>query len=165
MKCTECPGYLREVRGDFDYGTLSGGLPITLLGVPRDQCTTCGGREVGIWRTNDLHRLLANSYVRKPGRLAPAEARYLRKFLGWSAADFAANLGVTTTQVSRWENGMAMGATAERLLRLLASTHDGAKPVTVEELRNLLGRKVSTVRPLRLALRVKRGKWVREETR
>ena len=166
LRCTECSGRLREGCEDFDYGTMSGGLAITLRDCTVDRCADCGEWEVGFWRVLDLHRLIASSYVRKPGRLAPAEARFLRKFLNWSAADFAANMGVTTTQVSRWENGMAMSATAERLLRVLASTHDmegKAKRVTMEELQVLLARKSGPVRPLRMVLRVKRGRWVRED--
>jgi transcriptional regulator with XRE-family HTH domain len=49
--------------------------------------------------------------------------RYLRKYLGWSGADFAAHMGATRETVSRWETGDApIGPTADRLLRLMVVT-------------------------------------------
>jgi transcriptional regulator with XRE-family HTH domain len=47
----------------------------------------------------------------------------LRKYLGYLATDLAAIMGVAPETVSRWEstkNPQAIGAPAERLLRLMA---------------------------------------------
>ena len=41
----------------------------------------------------------------KEERLLPTEIVFLRKFLGWSSSDFARNLQIDKTQVSKWEHG------------------------------------------------------------
>jgi DNA-binding transcriptional regulator YiaG len=38
---------------------------------------------------------IAHAVIAKRERLTPAEIRFLRKFLGWSGADFAAHVGTT----------------------------------------------------------------------
>ena len=61
----------------------------------------CGEHEVAIPRIEDLHRTIAQAVIAKRERLTPAEIRFLRKFLGWSGADFAAHVGTTPETVSR----------------------------------------------------------------
>jgi hypothetical protein len=41
--------------------------------------------------------------IHKPARLSGSEVRYLRKYLGWSGADFAGHVGVDPSTVSNWE--------------------------------------------------------------
>ena len=51
-----------------------------------------------------------------------AELRRLRKQLGWTQAQLAEAVGVARNTVARWERDeLAMRATAERLIRLLAA--------------------------------------------
>ena len=70
-----------------------------------------------------LHEVIAQSVAKKTAKLTTAEIKFLRKYLGWSSKDFADAMGVTPTQVSRWESKTIpkpMSSTAERLLRVLA---------------------------------------------
>ena len=62
--------------------------------------------------------------VLRGGIVEPApEIRFLRKYLGWSTADFASRMGTARETVSRWESGaVPMGSQADRLLRLLVAT-------------------------------------------
>lgn len=109
---------------DGSYGYDACGLPnVTLQKVEVRRCPKCGETEVAIPGLESLHRSLALVLIRKPGRLVPAEIRFLRKYLGWSGADFAARMGPTAETVSRWETGATpMGPTADRLLRLKVAT-------------------------------------------
>lgn len=158
MKCLQCQAPLRQRREDFDY-TLSG-LSVKLLDVEVSRCTRCPEWEVAIPRIEELHRVLAGLVIRKPGRLACSEIRFLRSWLGWTGAELAMTLGVTATQVSRWENGMAMGATAERLLRLVVAEREpAASRLSIEDLRRLMVRDSARPRPLRLELKARGGNW------
>jgi transcriptional regulator with XRE-family HTH domain len=56
----------------------------------------------------------------KRATLDPDEIRFLRKYLGFSGAGFAAAVGASKETISRWENGKAkMNTAAERSLRLM----------------------------------------------
>ena len=118
--CVSCGGPLGgpEAR-TVPYRALPG---VFLDGVPVWTCGECGEEEVGIPRLEQLQRLLVHVVARRPGHLQPPEIRFLRKHLGWSGREFASAFGVAPETVSRWEHGERnMGATAERLLRLLAT--------------------------------------------
>ena len=115
------------------------GLPgVTLVGVDVSRCAHCGEHEVAIRRITDLHRVMAHAVVRKPCRLTPAEIRFLRGTLGWSGQDFAEHMGATAETVSRWENGRAaMGAQADRLLRLLVLHSQPAPSYDLAEMKRI----------------------------
>lgn len=118
MKCPECGATTKVTREDHPY--TEAGLPnVILRGVEIRLCPKCGERELVIPRIEQLHRELAFAFAGRKAHLTPAEIRFMRKYLGWSGKDFARAMGVTPEQVSRWENGAPMGATAERLLRLM----------------------------------------------
>ncbi len=115
MKCTTCGSKMSARRENYRYD--ASGLPgVTLAGVEVRRCAECGEHEVVIPSIEELHRAIVKVLVGKSERLAPTEIRFLRKYLGFSGADFAAHVGTTPETVSRWENGAApMGVTADRL--------------------------------------------------
>lgn len=122
MRCITCGTQIKARRENYRYE--ASGLPyVTLKAVEVSRCPKCGETEVAIPAIEDLHRVIAAALIRKRGRLAPPEIRFLRKYLGWSGADFARHTGTTPETVSRWEHGtMPMGPAADRLLRLLVAT-------------------------------------------
>jgi putative zinc finger/helix-turn-helix YgiT family protein len=155
MNCTVCRGKLTSERGDVRFD--ASGLPVILRGVETRVCRTCGEREVVVPNIEGLHRLLANMLVRKPRGLAGREIRFLRKYLGWSGMDFAAQMGVTPETASRWETrAQPISATADRLLRLQVVCRRPVSDYSPDALRDL---ERKTGRPLRLDLRVRRGEW------
>jgi DNA-binding transcriptional regulator YiaG len=82
-----------------------------------------------------LHTALAKSLLAHKTRLNGDEVRFLRKYVGWSGADFARHMGVEPGTVSRWETGKAsLGATADRLLRLVVATAKQIDDYTVDAL-------------------------------
>ena len=117
MKCFECGGALDVRRENHKYPC---GLPyVTLAGIEVRHCRACGDTEYVIPQIEALHRSIAHFLIAKARRLTGAEVRFLRKFIGWSGADFARHFGVRPETISRWEAGKQdMGPVAERLLRL-----------------------------------------------
>lgn len=120
MKCPQCRHAMVRSTENHRYSE-SGLSNVVLVGVEVRRCPHCGENVVSIPRMEELHRALAMTIIRQPGRVAPSEIRFLRKWLGWSGVDFARHMGVAPETVSRWEsteNPKPMGGTAERLLRL-----------------------------------------------
>lgn len=138
MKCDECGAPVTVRQAVRRY--IIGGLPhVELHGVEVTHCTKCGMESVAIPRIGQLHRVLAEVFVKQPRMLAPVEIRFLRKHVGLSTSEFADMMGVSRETISRWENGAsAMGATADRLLRVIVLTHEPTDNYAVDDLlRNL----------------------------
>lgn len=142
MNCFECGGVMEVTFEDRPYQSLPG---VTLLGVEVRRCS-CGEEEVVIPKIEALDRAIARAIVTSPARLTGPEIRFLRKFLGWSGADFARNFSVDKATVSKWENdveGREMSTTLDRFLRTCVVTEtpienylDSLKTVAVGERRH-----------------------------
>jgi putative zinc finger/helix-turn-helix YgiT family protein len=119
MKCTMCGSTMKTNRENVHYDEV--GMPgVTLINVEVSRCAKCGEYEVAIPRIEELHRQIAQMVIEKPGRLTGTEIRFLRKFLGYSGADFAKHVGSDPSTISRWENGKeTMNRHADLLLRLM----------------------------------------------
>ena len=137
MNCGQCGGPTTTARENFHY-TASGPPNVTLIGVQVTRCSKCRASEVEIPRIEELHRTIAGAVVAKRAPLAPAEVRFLRKWLGWSGVDFAAHMGVAPETVSRWEKGnLGMGASADRLLRLMVVNKAPVRGYALEMLKSI----------------------------
>jgi putative zinc finger/helix-turn-helix YgiT family protein len=149
---------MKVARENYSY--TASGLPyVTLRGIEIRRCPQCGEHEAVIPRLEELHRTIAEAVSEKPARLAPAEIRFLRKYLGWSGADFAKHMGVTKESVSRWENGHEpMGPTADRLLRLMVATIAPVKDYPIDTLANL----DDSYEPIRLRMQPAKSGWEAE---
>ncbi|HEY4243796.1 MAG TPA: hypothetical protein VGM88_28480 [Kofleriaceae bacterium] len=121
MKCTKCgEGTLKKFAGDHVYRE-SGMEHVILRNVTKYECEHCHDKSVEIPRMAQLHRLLAEILVRKAARLVPSEVRFLRDHLDLTNKGFAALMGVTEPQASRWTTTETMGVPAEHFLRTLAT--------------------------------------------
>lgn len=118
MKCQQCNHEMVSREEDVAYRS----LPNTVLsGVTVRRCTNCDYYEVDIPAIEDLHALLTAEVVKHPGRLTGAEARFLRKVVGWSCEDLANFMGIDLELVQQWERGeVPIGPTMDRALRLMA---------------------------------------------
>jgi len=154
--CTACGTSMKATRQTVRYD--ASGLPgVTLVNIEVWTCPACGDEEVRIPHIEGLHRALVLTIVQKKERLAPPEIRFLRKYLGLSGADFAKHIGVSAETVSRWELGRtAMGATADRFLRLLAVTREPVSHYPLEQLKDVARR---APRALKAAFRIGEGGW------
>jgi putative zinc finger/helix-turn-helix YgiT family protein len=120
MKCPTCRTPMETRRENHRY-TASGLANVVLVDVEVRSCPACGESGVVIPHLESLHREIAMSIIKRPGRLTPQEIRVLRKWRGWSGVDFARHMGVDPATVSRWESTESpqpMGPVADRLLRL-----------------------------------------------
>ena len=88
MKCLHCGGKMTSTRGAHRY-TESGLSDVTLYNVEIRSCPECGEREIVIPKIEQLHRFMARETIKRPGRLEAEQVRFLRRWLGFSAADFA----------------------------------------------------------------------------
>jgi putative zinc finger/helix-turn-helix YgiT family protein len=158
MTCLDCGGALKVARAPYRY--TDSGLPgVVLLGVEVRRCQKCGAEEVGIPRIEDLHRLMAQAVIRRPHRLAPAEIKYVRKWLGWSGVDFARHMGTTPETVSRWEQGrVPMSPQADRLLRLMVTTRAPVAEYSLDSLATISDK--TPLRPAPLRIQWDRGRWL-----
>jgi putative zinc finger/helix-turn-helix YgiT family protein len=139
MKCPNCRAVMESRRENHRY-TESGLANVVLVDLEMRQCPACGERGPVIPRIEELHRTIAMIVIKQPGKLTPQEIRYLRKWRGWSGADFARHMGVDPATVSRWESvesPQPMGATAERLLRLAVAHGEPADVYPIEALAEL----------------------------
>ena len=66
--------------------------------------------------------MIAKSLVDKPTLLTGEEIRYLRRWAGFAAKQFAALLGIDASHLSRVENGKTrhLGAPVDKLTRAMA---------------------------------------------
>lgn len=155
MNCLQCANELKTARENYKYD--ASGLPgITLVGVEVSRCPNCGEYEVSIPSIEGLHRAIAHAIAYKRSRLTSAEIRFLRKWLGWSGADFAAHMGVAPETVSRWETGAAMGGTADRLLRLMVASREPVHEYSLDMLKDVAQ---DDPAPLRLGMRAEGAGW------
>ncbi len=122
----------RNATRRYDLGGLH---HVILKGIEVSECATCGSEAVAIPRIVQLHRVLAEQFVKQQRMLAPSEIRFLRKHIGLSSLDLATRMGVTRETVSRWESGaQSMGPGADRLLRVLLMTHEPTDNYLVDDL-------------------------------
>lgn len=134
-KCRNCKK--AEVLGKKEtYLYAESGLPnVVLVGVEVRRCPSCGHHEVVLPRVTELHRTIAHAVIHKRSRLSGAEVRYLRKYLGWSGADFARHVGVDPSTVSNWENDKdPIGPSSDRLLRMMVAHGTQVDEYALDEL-------------------------------
>jgi len=82
------------------------------------------GKGVSIEDIDGLHKVLTQSLVMKPGRLAGSEIRFLRKEMELSQRSLAACLGVNIQTLAAWEKSKArIPGPADRMLRILVKGH------------------------------------------
>ncbi|WP_309890242.1 type II TA system antitoxin MqsA family protein [Archangium sp.] len=162
MKCLQCGGNMtsrQETRRS--YSGLEG---VIIEGVQVRHCPECGEEEVSYSNVEQLHTQLALQLARKEAALTPREVRFLRTWLGLSGTDLARRMGVTKETVSRWERvdkPLVMGATAERLLRLMAVHEQPVEDYPLERLEHVATGKPA---PLRVRLKPRKQGWTAEVT-
>ena len=155
-KCLECGTLMKTTRENHKYD--ASGLPgVVLANVEVHRCPECGEQEVQIPHIQGLHRTLAMTLARKHERLAAAEIKFLRKYLGLAGNDFAQLIGVAPETVSRWEQGRTpMGPTADRFLRWLAVTREPVSHYPLEILKEVAQ---AQPKPFRAEFTISEGGW------
>ena len=119
--CSFCPygGDLDEEKKDLDVDG------VAVVAGYSYSCPECGETYEGFDQVEGAFATIAQALAGEARRLEPHELRWLRKWLGFSAQNWAGYLSVRRETVSQWENGhneMPLGT--ERLLRLLVKNGD-----------------------------------------
>lgn len=140
--CRSCGGGEMKTTTE-NHLYVESGLPnVVLVGVEVRRCAKCGAFEVLLPRVAELQRVIANAVIHRPARLSAAEVKFLRKYLGWSGADFAAHMGVDPTTVSAWENDRKpFGTSSDRLLRLMVARQAPVADYSLDELTKIADRR------------------------
>jgi putative transcriptional regulator len=134
-KCRNCGKAEMTATTETYLYSESGLSNVVLVGVEVRRCPSCGHHELVLPRVIELHRTIAYALIRKHSRFSGSEVRYLRKYLGWSGVDFARHVGVDPSTVSNWENDKdPIGATSDRLLRLMVAHGSPVEDYSLEEL-------------------------------
>jgi transcriptional regulator with XRE-family HTH domain len=117
-ECNECKRTMVGRRENYQY-TESGLKSVTLTNVLVFHCK-CGAILAELPAVGQLHFLIAFDLLRKDTILSGEEARYLRKWVGYSATELAETTGYSKSIVSRWENEKQnIGKESDRLMRLV----------------------------------------------
>lgn len=120
--CEEHPhGSVNENLVEVYHDDLMG-IPLILVdSIYQTVCEECGViLSTTIPNQEELIAAVAVLRINDPLKLNGAEIKFLRKALGKTAKELADALEVTSTTVSRWENGKdPIGPTSEKLLRLI----------------------------------------------
>ncbi len=124
MTCDYCKKEMSVHRAtrETPYMYRASGLSnLALIGIVVRKCDQCGAEVPVIPRLAELHNVVALDIVNQPGPLSGEEIRFLRKYAGFPAQQFARLLGVSPAHLSRVENGHTakLGASADRLARAL----------------------------------------------
>jgi DNA-binding transcriptional regulator YiaG len=151
-KCVECG---KEMETRYEDRALDGLPEVTIADLAVEHCPACGATEE-VWPALEpMYRALAAAIIAKPHRLTGAEIRVLRNVLGWTAVELAALLGVSSSQVSRWENDREpVGPVADRMVRAILALREGMSLST-----DRLAAIGTERRHLRATLRYARGCW------
>ena len=120
MKCRSCGGDKVTSKTTSHVYSECGLTGVELRNVPVRECADCGWQQLRIPRIEKLHQRIALEILRRSGRFTGEEVRYLRKYLGYSQKDLAAQLSVHDTTVSQWETEQKrIGASLAKMIRLL----------------------------------------------
>jgi DNA-binding transcriptional regulator YiaG len=114
--CSKCGGDTRVIRGEYDLSTM--GIPVLVVNMKKAVCTQCGNVDPIIARMDDLMRTAALAVVCTPSKLRGSDVRFLRKYVGKTAEEFARIISVDKTTLSKWENNHdPVGDQSDRLIR------------------------------------------------
>lgn len=117
VECSDCGKSAKVVRGN--YQTEEFGLPVELMHIEMVKCK-CGNVEPIIRNLDGLMTTIAFCVVLSPSLLHGEEIRYLRKYVGKTARQFAQLVHVDHTHLSKLENNrLEVGASLDKLIRVV----------------------------------------------
>ena len=127
MKCSYCKVEMqrRHATPDCPYSYKLSGLKSEMLtGIDVYTCPKCHVEMPIIPRAAELQACIADRLVRKSGLLKGDEIRFLRKYAGLPAQNFARLIRISPEHLSRIENGHTdnLGKPTDMLIRALTLT-------------------------------------------
>ena len=126
MICAECGSEMR--RTDEPLIEKYRGVEISIDGIERHVCDSCGNDVMSAEMATKLGRALVAGYAKSMGLLSPMEIREIRKSLGMNQRDFEELIGVSSPTVSRWETGvMTQPRSTDKLLKAIRDVPEVGK--------------------------------------
>ena len=118
---------------------------------------TAYGEAVRIEGSEALDRAIAEAILQSHAPLSGKELRFLRQLIGLSQPDVGALTGKDAQSVARWEKSGIVEATAERLIRIIFSSHFNGN----ETVRNVIAHIKLIDRTIneRIILTQEQGNW------
>lgn len=118
--CNTCGGVATVTRKN--YLSRDMGIPVKFQNIELIECSKCGSVEPIIPNMDGLMLTLATAIVCSPQKLDGEEVRFLRKYVGKSATEFARFLHIDPTHLSKIENEKTeIGSSLDKLVRLVAA--------------------------------------------
>ena len=113
----------KKATSSSPYHFVGSGLPnVYLIGIKYKVCKICGDGAADIPAIKKLMQVIARAVVESEAPLTGPEIRFLRKRLGKKSSEFGRLIGVTSEQVSRWENSHnPPERSADKLIRVFYS--------------------------------------------
>lgn len=120
MQCQMCGAKSGVKNERITHRFKESGLDnIILTGVEVTHCESCGETLYDFGNLNALHAVIASVLLQKKNNLSGKEMRFLRKFIGFSAANFAHLLKYSPETISRLENSDEVSDHIDRLIRFV----------------------------------------------
>lgn len=136
--CSNCGAMASVTRGN--YQSMDFGLPVELMRIELVQCSKCGNIDPIIPNMDDLMHAIAFALVCNPCKLSGEHVRFLRKYLGKTAKEFAQLVHYKDhTHLSKIENGHEeIGPQADKLVRFVVIDSSPELKSRVNELLEML---------------------------
>ena len=141
MNCKACESTMTvrqaTVGNQYRY-TLSGLSNVFLCGIEIRECQPCNLQVPIIPRVPELHKVISQALVSQIDPLHGDQIRFLRKYLGIPAREFAVLLQITPEHLSRVERGHIkhLGRTSDASVKNLVMKANGQED-TLETLRSI----------------------------
>lgn len=117
-QCSKCNSPASIERGNYQFDEM--GLPVVLRRIKLVKCQRCGNVDPIIPHVNDLMHAIAWAVIGQSFKLDGREIRFLRKYVGKSAREFAKLLHIDHTHLSKVENEhVDIGDAADKLVRFV----------------------------------------------
>ena len=119
----DCGGTMRPALLKSIDLTQDLGLPVTVHRIQGERCDKCGWQTLPGPAFEVVRRAVAVQLVQQTERLGPAQARFLRTFLGLIQQELAKRMGITRKTIVEWEGKGRISPQNDLLLRTLVFAH------------------------------------------
>jgi HTH-type transcriptional regulator/antitoxin MqsA len=143
QRCPVCDrGILkpRLISEAFEYAVNGDSVLVKAEDIPLEDCDVCGESFSSPKAARIRHEAIGRALRLSP----PQDIRAIRERLGQSHDQFARLIGVTTERLTQWEDGtLWQDRTADRLMRLIALSHDNVKHLEAHDADSLREERVA----------------------
>ncbi|MEW6213247.1 MAG: hypothetical protein AB1631_33430 [Acidobacteriota bacterium] len=122
--CDVCNSTVTHRRSNLEepYHYTESGLPnVYLVNVEAYRCEQCQSEIASIPRPGQLHILLVNMILAKPGAMTGDELRFVRKALKMTPKEFADLLAIHPQTIMDWQSAKSLSKRDDSLVRFVVA--------------------------------------------